>query len=208
MTLMFPDLVGKVAVVTGGARGVGAETCSLLAANGATVAVSGRDRAAIAAVVGGIRAAGGRAIGVEADCASFAAIDRMRRQVERELGPTDVLVAFGGGAGDHTPATPSAEAAGHVVGADLIATFLTVKSFLPGMIERRQGLIVTMPSVNVLSRHVAEAVAEHGIRVTGEAPKTVLTSNAARRPETRRQEVATVALPAPPGKAALGHRHR
>ena len=47
----YPDLAGKVAVVTGGSRGIGAATCRLLAQNGAKVMVSGRDEAAINSVV-------------------------------------------------------------------------------------------------------------------------------------------------------------
>jgi NAD(P)-dependent dehydrogenase (short-subunit alcohol dehydrogenase family) len=53
----YPDLAGKVAVVTGGSGGIGAATCRLLAANGAKVAVNGRDEAKIGAVVDTIRAA-------------------------------------------------------------------------------------------------------------------------------------------------------
>jgi NAD(P)-dependent dehydrogenase (short-subunit alcohol dehydrogenase family) len=74
-----PGLAGKVAA-----------TCRLLAANGAKVAVNGRDEAAIDAVVGEIRGDG-------AECTDFAAIERMCRRVEREFGPVDVLVAFAGG---------------------------------------------------------------------------------------------------------------
>ena len=65
---IYPDLAGKVAVVTGGSGGIGAATCRLLAANGARVAVNGRDRARIEAVVDAIRDVGGEAIGVAGDC--------------------------------------------------------------------------------------------------------------------------------------------
>jgi len=59
----YPDLAGKVAVVTGGSGGIGAATCRLLAANGAKVAVNGRDGAKIEAVVDAIRSTGGEALG-------------------------------------------------------------------------------------------------------------------------------------------------
>ena len=52
----YPDLEGKVAVVTGGSGGIGAAACRLLAANGAKVAVNGRDEAKIEATVEAIRA--------------------------------------------------------------------------------------------------------------------------------------------------------
>jgi len=99
----YPDLAGKVVVVTGGSRGIGAATCRLFAKNGAKVAVNGRDEAAIADVVQSIRGEGGEAIGVAADCTRFEAIERMRAQVEQEIGPTDVLAAFVGGGGRPKP---------------------------------------------------------------------------------------------------------
>jgi len=87
---VYPDLAGKVVVVTGGSGGIGAVTCRLFAANGARVAVNGRDQARIQAVVDAIRAAGGQAVGVAADCTDLAA-------VEQQLGPAEVLAAFVGG---------------------------------------------------------------------------------------------------------------
>ena len=90
---IYPDLAGKVAVVTGGSGGIGAATCRLLAANGAKVAVNGRDPARIDTVVDAIRDEGGGAIGVAGDCTDPAAVERMHQVVEQELGPTEVLAA-------------------------------------------------------------------------------------------------------------------
>ena len=92
-----------MAVVTGGSRGIGATTARLLAGNGARVAVNGRDQAALEAVVAGIAARAGQAIGVQAGVTDLGAIQRMRQQVERQLGPTEVLVAFAGGGGEPVP---------------------------------------------------------------------------------------------------------
>jgi 3-oxoacyl-[acyl-carrier protein] reductase len=92
----YPDLTGKVAVVTGGSGGIEAATCRLLATNGVKVAVNGRDEAKIDAVVDAIRAAGGEVVGVAADCTDLVAIERMRRQAEQELGPTGVVAALAG----------------------------------------------------------------------------------------------------------------
>ena len=83
----YPDLAGKVAVVTGGSGGIGAATCRVLAANGVKVEVNGRDETKIAAVVDAIRSAGGEALGVAADCTDLTAVERMRQRVEEELGP-------------------------------------------------------------------------------------------------------------------------
>src|SRR5258708_30589345 len=93
----YSDLSNKVAIVTGGSRGIGAATAKALALNGAHVAVNGRDTAAIDAIVAEIHAKGGRAIGVAADCTDFSAIEQMRQEIEKKLGSVDVLAAFAGG---------------------------------------------------------------------------------------------------------------
>jgi len=206
----YPDLAGKVAVVTGGSRGIGAATCRALAANGVRVAVNGRDEAAIAAVVAQIRSFGGQAIGVAADVTSVDAIEHVRQRVEQELGPVDVLAAFvaGGRAGPGPIAQLTEEAWRSTIDGTLTSTFLTIKSFLPGMIERRRGAIITMASsaarlpmgapaayvaakagVIALSRHLATEVGPHGIRVNCLAPHTILTEQVQQRmPESRQRE--------------------
>jgi 3-oxoacyl-[acyl-carrier protein] reductase len=211
----YPDLAGKVAVVTGGSRGIGAATCRMLATNHARVVVSGRDREAIDGVVAGILEAGGQAIGVPADCTRFEAVERLRERTEREFGPADILVAFAGGFGRYTPAhLISEEEWREVIDSNLTATFLTVKSFLPGMIERRRGAIVTMASnaarfldilttasyaaskagIAMFTRHVAKEVGAYGVRVNCVAPATVLSERVRRiMPEERQREVAQMA---------------
>jgi 3-oxoacyl-[acyl-carrier protein] reductase len=94
---IYPDLAGKVAVVTGGSRGLGAAACRALAANGVKVAVNGRDTSAIDAVVREITDAGGEAMPAPADCTDATALTRMRTDVERQLGPVYALLAFAGG---------------------------------------------------------------------------------------------------------------
>src|SRR5215212_8566139 len=145
----YPDLSGKVALVTGGSGGIGAATCRALAANGVKVAVHGRDEAKIGGIVDQIHADGCQAIGVVADVTDFAAIERMRLATERAFGAVDILVAFAGG-GQGRPA-PIAQTSVNdwyaTINANLTATFLTLRSFLPGMIERRRGSIITMASL-------------------------------------------------------------
>lgn len=212
MTPTYPDLAGKVAVVTGGSRGIGAATSRLLATNGAKIVVNGRDEAAIEAVVGDIRSVGGQAIGIAADATDFGAIERMRQQMERDLGPVDILVAFAGGQGQPKPTEQVTEKEWRfVIDTNLTATFLTVRSFLPGMIERRRGAIVTMSStagrlpggssaayaaakagIVMFSRHLAQEVAHKNIRVNCVAPGAILTDRLSQAPEHVRQQVAAL----------------
>ena len=91
------SLSGKVALVTGSSRGIGAAIARLFARQGAKVALHGRDTAALSGVAVEIESSGGAAIQVVADVTKFADIEAMRRQVEQDFGPIDILVANAGG---------------------------------------------------------------------------------------------------------------
>jgi 3-oxoacyl-[acyl-carrier protein] reductase len=202
-----------VGEVTGGSGGIGAVTCRLFAANGAKVAVNGRDQSRIQAVVDAIRADGGQAVGVAADCTDLAAVEQLRQEVEQQLGPAEVLAAFvGGGRARPGPvAQVPVEDWQSTVDGTLTATFLTLKSFLPGMIQRGRGAILTMASsaarlpglgapapyvaakagVVMLTREVASEVGRHGVRVNCLAPHTILTGQIQQRaPEEWRARMA------------------
>jgi 3-oxoacyl-[acyl-carrier protein] reductase len=190
----YPDLAGKVAVVTGGSRGIGAATGQALAANGAGVAIVGRDESAIAATVTDVEKAGGSAIGVRTDVTVEAEVDHLAQVVSEQLSPVDIVAAFAGGAGMPVPTTQ--ESSTHwreVIDSELTSTFLTISAFLPGMIERRRGAIITMSSsagrqasqssaayaagkagVIALTRHLANEVGHHGVRVNCLSPSTVV----------------------------------
>jgi 3-oxoacyl-[acyl-carrier protein] reductase len=190
----YPDLAGKVALVTGGSRGIGAATCRALAANGVKVAVNGRDRAAIDAVVAKIDADGGTAVAAPADVTDESAVRNMRDAVERALGPVEILAAFAGGQGAPVPTTQlGLEQWRAVLESDLTSVFLTVTALLPAMIERGGGAIITMSSsagrqpsaanaayaaakagVVMFSKHLANEVAALGVRVNCLAPSAVL----------------------------------
>ena len=141
-------LANKVALVTGSSRGIGAAIAKKFAQEGAKVAVHGRDVAALTAVRAEIEQAGGQAIHVIADLTSFTQIEAMRQQVEQQFGPIDILVANAGAS--LTMPGPieqiSEEGWRATVDANLTATFLTIKSILPGMKERKAGNIITLSS--------------------------------------------------------------
>src|SRR5438552_11643789 len=187
----------KVALVTGSSRGIGAAIARVFAQNGAQVAVHGRDVAALSAVRESIERSGGRAIQVLADTTKFDEIEAMRRQIERELGPIEILVANAGGS--YSPPGPledTTEDGWHAsVEGNLTATFLTIKSFLPGMKERKGGNIITISSaagrrphpqspipysaakaaIQILTQDVAAQIGPYGIRANCIAPETILT---------------------------------
>ncbi len=206
-------LTGQVALVTGSSRGIGAEIAAAFARAGAAVAVHGRDKDAVAAVATGIRDGGGTAMGVTGDVTSFADIEAMRHEVEAGLGPVGLLVANAGGS--FTPPAPLEDIPEDgwraTVDGNLLATFLTLKSFLPGMKARRRGAVITMASsagrrpdgrapipygaakaaVILLTQDVADQVGPHGIRVNCIAPETILTErNAALIPPAQQAAMA------------------
>jgi 3-oxoacyl-[acyl-carrier protein] reductase len=204
------SLADKVALVTGSSRGIGAAIARLFAGQGAKVAVQGRDRAAMAEVQADIERAGGRAIQVAADVTRAAEVQAMREQIERELGPIDVLVANAGGSVDPPGPVEEVSEAGWraAIDGNLTATFLCIKSALPGMKRRRAGNIITVSSaaarrphprspvgyavakagIELLTQDVAMQAGPDGVRANCIAPETILTErNAARIPEQQQR---------------------
>jgi 3-oxoacyl-[acyl-carrier protein] reductase len=92
MGSVFPDLAGKVALVTGVTDAYGAAVCRLLAARGARIAVAGPDQAAIDITAEAIWNAGGYVTGIVMDGSDTAARERICEQVEQLMGPVDVVV--------------------------------------------------------------------------------------------------------------------
>jgi 3-oxoacyl-[acyl-carrier protein] reductase len=193
----YPDLMGKVVLVSGSSRGIGAAIARLFAAEGAKVVVHGRDSAVLAAVKREIELSGGTAMQVTGDVTRFEQIEVMRSQIEGQLGPIDILVANAGGS--HSRPAPFEEIDEQgwraSVEGNLTATFLTIKSVLPGMKQRKAGNIVTISSaaarrphpqspvpyaaakagIQMLTQHLAAQVGPFGIRVNCVAPEIILT---------------------------------
>ncbi|MEU5727014.1 SDR family NAD(P)-dependent oxidoreductase [Micromonospora sp. NPDC047738] len=191
--IRYPDLTGRVALVTGGSRGIGAATCRALAANGVRVAVNGRDEAALAGVVAGIASDGGQAIAVPGDVTDATTVRRVREKVEAAFGPVDILATIAGGQGRPVPTVAlDAQQWRATVESELTSTFLAVHEVLPGMVRQRRGAIITMASsagrqpsqanaayaaakagVVMFTRHLANEVGQHAVRVNCLAPSAV-----------------------------------
>ncbi len=191
------DLDGRVALVTGSSRGIGAAIVRLFAERGAAVIVHGRDADAVGTVVADIDNSGGHARPAIADLTRYDQIESMRDSIEQGLGPIDILVANAGGSNVRPgPLEDIAEADWREsVDANLTATFLTIKAFLPGMRQRHQGTIITMSSaaarrptpqsplgyaaakagIEVLTKELAAQAGPDGVRVNCLAPETILT---------------------------------
>jgi 3-oxoacyl-[acyl-carrier protein] reductase len=199
-------LEGKVAWITGSSRGIGAAIAKRFAACGARVAVHGRDEEAARRVRDAI---GGAAVAVCGDVTRWADVERMRGEIEQRLGPIDVLVANAGGSA--APPGPieatSEEVWRAALDANLTATFLCIKSVLPGMKARAQGNIITISSaaarrpnaaspipyaaakagLELLTQDVAAQAGPFNVRVNCIAPETILTErNIERIPDAQK----------------------
>jgi len=186
-------LQGKVAVVTGGGRGIGRAIARRFVGEGAAVLIASRTEAELRKVAQEIEQARGKAAWIaadvsrESDCAKIVAAARER------LGPIDVLV---NNAGDYGPVKPveeiSPEEWDRVIAVHLRGAFLLTRLVLPGMYEKKSGAIVNISSLSAksafawgspyaaakagmlgLTRVAAAEAARKGVRVNAICPGPV-----------------------------------
>src|SRR5262245_43839956 len=139
---------GRVAVVTGGGRGVGLAIVQALAHAGMATAVVGRSTAEIEAAASGARARGVPALAVTADVTDRRAVDAMAARVVDQLGPIDLLVNNAGRAqAVGPPWEVDPDDWWRDVDVNLRGTFLCSHAVLPSMVERRAGRIVNVTSL-------------------------------------------------------------
>ena len=143
--------MSRVAVVTGGASGIGLGVARQFVADGHRVAVLDRDRTGAAAAAAELGAEGGQAIGVESDVADRASVDAAFAQVRAELGPVEVLVTSAGVESfdallDITMATWD-----RIIAVNLTGTFTCVQAAVPDMLAAGWGRIVTIASSSAQS---------------------------------------------------------
>jgi 3-oxoacyl-[acyl-carrier protein] reductase len=144
------ELSGRVAVVTGAARGIGAGVAEKLADVGAAVAVVDLDEAACRDTVERIGANGGKALAVSADVTDADSVDHAFARIGAELGPVGVLVNNAGVTRDNMLFKMSEDDWDVVLGVHLRGAFLCSKAAQKHMVEQRWGKIVNLSSVSAL----------------------------------------------------------
>jgi 3-oxoacyl-[acyl-carrier protein] reductase len=141
------SLKGRVALVTGGSRGIGRAVAMSLAEAGAAVAVNYLEKATEARnVVEAIRGAGGRATAVAADVSKAAAVSEMISSVARELGPIDILINNAGIGIIRGIDELTEEDFDRTIAVNLKSAFLCIQAVVPGMRQRQWGRIVNISS--------------------------------------------------------------
>jgi 3-oxoacyl-[acyl-carrier protein] reductase len=200
------ELEGKVAIVTGGTRGIGKAIVLDLAANGADVALNYRQSADLAQELAEtIRGLGRRALIVQADVSSFDDAQAMVQQVLDEFGQVDILVNNAGMNWDGVVWKMSEQQWDRVIDVDLKGTFNYTRAVTPIFREQGSGKIVNITSINGLrgkfgqtnysaakagvigfTKACARELGKYSVNVNGVAPGLIETEMVKEAPESVR----------------------
>jgi len=183
------DLTGRVACVTGASSGIGRALATAFAAAGASVIGVARRSSALAEWVGEVKAAGGRAAGVQGDVAALTAIDEMAAQIAVPFGPPDILINAAGVNLRETAAEVSLDSWQATLDVNLSAPFFMARALVPAMREKGWGRVINIASLQSerafpsgiaygaskggiaqLTRAMAEEWSRHGIACNAIAP--------------------------------------
>ena len=196
-------LAGRVALVTGASRGIGAAIAVALSEAGAAVAVNYRERADAAdALVADLKKAGGSAVAVAADVSEAAAVTKMIERVSSALGSVDILINNAGLAIVRGVDDLTEEDFDRTITVNLKSAFLCTQAVVPSMRARKWGRIVNISSgaargagaigphynaskagIEGLTRGYAARLVKDGITVNAVAPSLIDTDMMAGRPD-------------------------
>jgi 3-oxoacyl-[acyl-carrier protein] reductase len=196
-------LENKIAIVTGGARGIGGHIAMAFAAEGADVVVADRlDESAASPVLSAIEAAGRRSLFVTTDVSDEQQVREMVDAAMTEFGHVDVLVNDAGTVSQVAFDQLEVGEFDRVLGVNLRGTFLCSRFVIPSMLERRSGVIINVASqlgqiggiemvhysaskagVIGFTKALAREVSTRGIRVNAIAPGPILTDMMAEETE-------------------------
>ncbi|MDH4125204.1 MAG: SDR family oxidoreductase [Gammaproteobacteria bacterium] len=141
------DLSGKLAVITGGSRGLGEAMAISLSAAGASLALVARDKNRLAAVRDKLIASGGQAACFAGDVTDEKQVARIAAEVNEQMGAPQILINNAGtNVRKHLVDLSKAEFQS-VIDSSLTATFLVSRAFVPGMLGRSYGRIINMTSM-------------------------------------------------------------
>jgi NAD(P)-dependent dehydrogenase (short-subunit alcohol dehydrogenase family) len=186
-------LKGRVAIVTGGGRGIGRGIALRFAQEGAAVVVTSRTEAEVNAVAAEIRKMGGRAVAVAADVATETGCEQIVQKAHEQFGSIDILVNAAGIYGPVKPAEDiSAAEWDEAIAVNLRGPFLLSRLVLPEMYKRGSGSILNITSasgkvpfslnspyasskagLSGLTRTLAAEAAKKGVRVNALSPGPV-----------------------------------
>lgn len=141
------DLSGRVAVITGGSRGLGRAMAETLSGAGAALALVARDKARLDTACAELKAQGGQAAGFIADVTNEADVERVVGEINAAFGAPDILINNAGNNVRKHLADLSLEEFRSVIDGSLTSTFLMSRALTPGMRGRGYGRVINMTSM-------------------------------------------------------------